>query len=74
MKFRNRAGTKRPAAKILFCAGLSKNPFGLFAAFRIAKSIFAACFCNSAAAAGDQARKGTLTVSFPTFLPSETFG
>ena len=31
-------------------------------------------FCNSAAAAGDRTRKDTLTVSFPTFLPSETFG
>ena len=31
-------------------------------------------FCNSAAAAGDGTRKETLTVSFHTFLPSETFG
>ena len=30
--------------------------------------------CNSAAAAGDGTRKDTLTVSFHTFLPSETFG
>ncbi|WP_418469029.1 hypothetical protein, partial [Faecousia sp.] len=31
-------------------------------------------FCNSAAAAGYGTRKDTLTVSFHTILPSETFG
>ena len=51
-----------------------KNPFGFFAASGSQTQFFAACFCNSAAAAGDQARKGTLTVSLHTFLPSETFG
>ncbi|MEE0786901.1 MAG: hypothetical protein U0M25_04135, partial [Oscillospiraceae bacterium] len=39
-----------------------------------AKWIFVALLCNSAAAAGDFTRKETLTVSFHTFLPSETCG
>ena len=53
-----------------------KSPFGLFrqAAFRIAKWTIVALFCNSAAAAGYETGKDTLTVSFPTFLPSEIFG
>ena len=43
------------------------------AAFKIAK-LFVVLFCNFAAAAGYLTRKETLTVSFPSFLPSETFG
>ena len=43
------------------------------AAFKIAK-LFVVLFCNFAAAAGYLTRKDTLTVSFPSFLPSETFG
>ena len=43
------------------------------AAFKIAK-LFVVLFCNFAAAAGYLTRKDTLTVSFHTFLPSETSG
>jgi len=43
------------------------------AAFKIAK-LFVVLFCNFAAAAGYLTRKDTLTVSFPSFLPSETSG
>jgi hypothetical protein len=55
---------------------LSKKPFGLSrqADFKTAKLLFVFLFCNFAAAAGYRMRKDTLTVSFPSFLPSETFG
>ena len=52
-----------------------KVPSGLLpSCLQNCKTYFVILFCNFAAAAGDQTRKDTLTVSFLSFLPSETFG
>ena len=62
----------RPASRTV---SLSKSPFWPFAKLPSKlQNFFVVLFCNFAAAAGDQTRKDTLTVSFPSFLPSETFG
>ena len=62
----------RPASRTV---SLSKSPFGSFAKLPSKlQNFFVVLFCNFAAAAGDQTRKETLTVSFHTFLPSETSG
>jgi hypothetical protein len=52
-----------------------KVPLGFFpCGGKIAKRILWHRFAILAAAAGDRTRKDTLTVSFHTILPSETFG
>ena len=62
----------RPASRTV---SLSKSPFWPFAKLPSKlQNFFVVLFCNFAAAAGYLTRKDTLTVSFPSFLPSETFG
>ena len=52
-----------------------KVPSGLLpSCLQNCKTYFVVLFCNFAAAAGYLTRKDTLTVSFLSFLPSETFG
>ena len=52
----------RPASRTV---SLSKSPFGSFAKLPSKlQNFFVVLFCNFAAAAGDQTRKDTLTVSF----------
>ena len=52
-----------------------KVPSGLLpSCLQNCKTYFVVLFCNFAAAAGYLTRKETLTVSFHTFLPSETSG
>ena len=52
-----------------------KVPSGLLpSCLQNCKTYFVVLFCNFAAAAGYLTRKDALTVSFPSFLPSETSG